>query len=83
MAVEQQLIAVAVPSDPGVSVLDVKRHCATRLPRYMVPSEVRLVEALPRTSSGKIDRVRTRTAFIGADWSLLRPAQRAEPRKES
>jgi len=83
MAVEQQLVAVAVPSDPQVSVLDVKRYCATRLPRYMVPSEVRLVEALPRTSSGKIDRVRTRTAYIGADWSLLRPAQRAEPRKES
>jgi len=82
MAVDQQLIAVAVPADPGVSVLDVKRYCATRLPRYMVPSEVRLVEALPRTSSGKIDRVRTRTAVVAADWSLLRPAQRAEVRKE-
>ena len=83
MAVDQQLIAVAVPADPAVSVLDVKRYCATRLPRYMVPSDVRLVEELPRTSSGKIDRVRTRTAFIAADWSLLRPAQRAEVRKES
>ncbi|HVP66497.1 MAG TPA: amino acid adenylation domain-containing protein [Anaeromyxobacteraceae bacterium] len=83
MAVDQQLIAVAVPADPQVSVLDVKRYCATKLPRYMVPSEVRLVEALPRTSSGKIDRVRTRTAFIAADWSLLRPAQRPELRKET
>jgi len=83
MAVDQQLVAVAVPADPAVSVLDVKRYCATRLPRYMVPSEVRLVESLPRTSSGKIDRVRTRAAFIAADWSLLKPAQRAEARKES
>jgi amino acid adenylation domain-containing protein len=76
-AVEQQLVAVAVPSDPAVSVLEVKRHCAARLPRYMVPGEVRLVQALPRTSSGKADRVRTRAAVVERDVSVLRPALRA------
>ncbi len=83
MAVEQQLIAVAVPSDPAVSVLEVKRHCAARLPRYMVPSEVRLVKALPRTTSGKADRVRTRTAVIEGDSVTLTPARSVEAPRES
>jgi amino acid adenylation domain-containing protein len=73
-AIDQQLVAVAVASDPDLSVLDVKRHCATRLPRYMIPSEVRLVLDLPRTSSGKADRVRVRTALAEKDASILRTA---------
>jgi amino acid adenylation domain-containing protein len=31
-------------------------HCARTLPRYMVPETVRFRNALPRTSSGKVDR---------------------------
>jgi len=75
--VDQQLVAVAVPEDASVSVLDVKRHCAGRLPRYMVPGDVRLVRALPRTSSGKADRVRTRAAYLENDTQVLEPALRA------
>ena len=29
--------------------------CATRLPPYMVPKAIEIVEALPKTSSGKVD----------------------------
>lgn len=76
-AVGQQLVAVAVPEDPSTSVLDVKRHSASRLPRYMVPGDVRLVRALPRTSNGKADRVRTRTAYLEGDTRILEPAHRA------
>ena len=76
-AVDQQLVAVAVPEDPSVSVMDVKRHCAAHLPRYMVPGDVRLVRALPRTSNGKADRIRTRTAYTEGDTVVLEPAHRA------
>jgi amino acid adenylation domain-containing protein len=76
MAVDQQLIVVAVPADRTISVLDLKQHCAAHLPRYMVPSGVKLVEQLPRTSSGKIDRVKTRTAVIEGDVTLLKTAGR-------
>jgi acyl-CoA synthetase (AMP-forming)/AMP-acid ligase II len=31
--------------------------CHQRLPRYMVPDEVEFREALPKTSTGKVDRV--------------------------
>jgi amino acid adenylation domain-containing protein len=75
---DQKLVAVAVPAGTDVSVLDVKRHCAERLPRYMIPSDIRLVQSLPRTSSGKIDRVRTKAAVEGGDTSLLKPVQRSE-----
>jgi acyl-coenzyme A synthetase/AMP-(fatty) acid ligase len=57
-AVEQHLVAVLLPSDPDLSVLAIKRHCADRLPPYMIPTDVKLLAEMPRTSSGKIDRVR-------------------------
>ena len=33
-----------------------KQHCAETLPRYMVPESIAFRAALPRTSSGKVDR---------------------------
>jgi acyl-coenzyme A synthetase/AMP-(fatty) acid ligase len=68
-----ELVAVVVPSDPALSVLELKRHCAARLPKYMVPYGVRLVQDLPRTSSGKADRVRTAAAVREDDRSVLVP----------
>jgi acyl-CoA synthetase (AMP-forming)/AMP-acid ligase II len=41
-----------LPVRPG----DVRRHVAARLPRYMVPWQVHVVDELPRTSTGKVDR---------------------------
>ncbi|NVB37536.1 amino acid adenylation domain-containing protein [Pseudenhygromyxa sp. WMMC2535] len=38
------------------SLLALKRHCAQRVPRYMVVDRVIYVDALPLTSTGKIDR---------------------------
>jgi len=49
---------------PDLSVLAIKRHCASRLPAYMVPSNIRLLTDMPRTSSGKVDRVGLRTALV-------------------
>lgn len=36
--------------------LEVLEHCRRRLPGYMVPDVVEFCEALPRTSTGKVDR---------------------------
>jgi len=83
MAHDQKLVVVAIPTDGSVSVLELKQHCAKRLPRYMIPSDFRLVRELPRTSSGKIDRVRTKNAVIDGDQLLLQPVQPTEPRKDS
>jgi amino acid adenylation domain-containing protein len=40
----------------GTHGADLARFCGERLPHYMVPEHFELSEALPRTSTGKIDR---------------------------
>jgi len=35
---------------------DLAAHCSARLARYKLPKEFRLVEALPRTASGKVQK---------------------------
>jgi acyl-coenzyme A synthetase/AMP-(fatty) acid ligase len=37
---------------------ELKRHCAEKLPAYMVPEKIEFRESLPRTDNGKIDRRR-------------------------
>ena len=64
MAVGQELVAVLVASDPNLSVLQIKQHCAAKLPRYMIPADIRVVSSMPRTTSGKIDRVRVKNGVI-------------------
>jgi amino acid adenylation domain-containing protein len=38
------------------TLLELKRHCAERLPRYMIVHEVEALDRLPRTGNGKVDR---------------------------
>ncbi len=40
----------------GLTRQEVLEHCLRRLPGYMVPDVVEFREALPRTSTGKVDR---------------------------
>ena len=67
----REAVAVAVPDDllgnrirafvvpaPNSSVTpkELESFCAGIVPKYMVPEKIELCEALPKTSSGKIDR---------------------------
>ena len=47
---------VAPRNGAQVDEIDVKRHVAGRLPLYMVPVAVRVLDELPKTSTGKVDR---------------------------
>jgi amino acid adenylation domain-containing protein len=54
---EARLVAFVVHANGVVpSLLEIKRQCAERLPRYMIVDEVHTISALPRTRNGKIDR---------------------------
>jgi acyl-coenzyme A synthetase/AMP-(fatty) acid ligase len=74
-AADGKLWAAVQPSDKNLSVLAIKRHCADRLPPYMIPTEVRLLEEMPRTSSGKIDRVGLRAMLAGEPPSVATDSQ--------
>jgi amino acid adenylation domain-containing protein len=54
---DQRLVAYVVPA-PGErpSAADLRAHVETSLPAHMVPSAVVLLEGLPLTGSGKLDR---------------------------
>lgn len=54
-----RLEAFVVPANGHApSLLSAKRHCAERLPRYMIVDAVHTLDALPRTQNGKTDRRR-------------------------
>ena len=54
----QRVVAWIVPVDPGAppSLASIRSMAAEFLPMYMSPKEIRLVDSLPTTSSGKVRR---------------------------
>ncbi len=49
--------AVVLNGAAAVEADEILRHCLERLPRYAVPESVRFFDELPRTSTGKTDRM--------------------------
>jgi amino acid adenylation domain-containing protein len=54
--IEARLVAF-LAGDRDPALLEVKRHCAERLPRHMIVDSVVFLEELPRTRNGKLDRL--------------------------
>jgi acyl-CoA synthetase (AMP-forming)/AMP-acid ligase II len=53
-----KLIALAVPINGTSSKNEIMKRCAERLPKYKLPSSIKLVHLLPKNTSGKIDRAK-------------------------
>jgi acyl-coenzyme A synthetase/AMP-(fatty) acid ligase len=49
---------VTINDSKSLTSTELKRHCAEKLPSYMLPEEIEFCETLPRTGTGKIDRQR-------------------------
>jgi amino acid adenylation domain-containing protein len=52
-----RISVIVVPLTPGkIKREDIVQYCSQYLPKYMIPEIVELCDALPTTSSGKLDR---------------------------
>lgn len=58
--VDSAIGALVVPAEGGIEVDDLRAFCTDRLERFMVPSVIRIVSAVPRAESGKILREEVR-----------------------
>ncbi|MEO8092367.1 MAG: amino acid adenylation domain-containing protein [bacterium] len=52
----RRLVAYVVFRERGVKAEELQRHLAARLPRYLLPTELVPVAALPLNANGKVDR---------------------------
>lgn len=43
-------------SSAGINVASVERYMASNLPAYMIPEQIEIVDRIPLTSNGKVDR---------------------------
>lgn len=76
--IEEELMVTVVPR-PGVE-LDprvVRSWCADRLPRHAVPRYVELLEALPMTPTGKIEKYKLRDRGVTPTTDDLRATREA------
>ncbi|MFE3197914.1 amino acid adenylation domain-containing protein [Embleya sp. NPDC059237] len=65
----------AADARSGVFVTDLRRFAAKRLPDYMVPALLVVLERLPLTATGKLDRAALpEPEFSGADYRAPRSA---------
>ena len=60
-----KLIALAVPRNGNSSKNQIMKLCADSLPKYKLPSSIKLVRLLPKNTSGKIDKAKCLEIAIG------------------
>ena len=53
-----KLVAAVIPKNEDCSADRILSKCSEKLPRFKLPEEINLVRALPKNTSGKIDRTK-------------------------
>lgn len=61
----ERIIACVVPVNGHVDVPDAMRHCERHLARFKCPQEIKVVDRLPKTKNGKIQRDKVRALCRG------------------
>jgi amino acid adenylation domain-containing protein len=63
----RRLVAQVVASDASLAAEELRGFVAERLPAFAVPSQIAVVDALPRSTNGKLDRQALTVQPPGAD----------------
>jgi acyl-coenzyme A synthetase/AMP-(fatty) acid ligase len=73
--VSNRIIAVIAPHDgTAIRPSDLQQHCGTRIPKYMIPEVIEFRTNLPKTSTGKVDRVQlTQESVRAAQQAAAEP----------
>ncbi|HEV2733485.1 MAG TPA: amino acid adenylation domain-containing protein, partial [Longimicrobiaceae bacterium] len=77
---ERRLAGYLVPGEEGLDPAELRRHLRERLPAHLVPSALVVLDALPRTPGGKLDRraLPAPDASAAADDAFVAPRSPAE-----
>lgn len=55
---------ISLHESQHLKAVDLQTHCAAKIPKYMIPEIIDVMDDLPKTSTGKIDRVRLAQAQL-------------------
>jgi amino acid adenylation domain-containing protein len=84
----KEAVAIAIPDDivgsriravvafhDGIAVTapELQQYCGTRIPKYMIPESIEFREQLPKTSTGKVDRVQLTQESLRSAATLVAP----------
>lgn len=61
---DARIVAYCTSLDPNVSEAELRTYLMQRLPHYMVPARIAVLDTLPTTPNGKIDRRFLRTQAV-------------------
>jgi acyl carrier protein len=74
---ETMLRAYVTVDDANLTSANLKLTLKSKLPAYMIPSVIHIVDRMPRTATGKVDREALRSAS-GRDYQAVSGAPRTE-----
>ncbi len=74
----RQLIGYVVPTGDGADLEALRSFAAARLPAHMVPAAFSVLEALPLTANGKLDRAALPEPQVGSARAFRAPRDRRE-----
>jgi amino acid adenylation domain-containing protein len=78
---DKRLVAYVVPSDPHAvpAIRDLRAALKRRLPSYMIPSAFAVIEKIPHTANGKVDR----KALALSNVTTITSESQIEPPRDS
>ncbi len=68
---EVGLAVIALKPGASLDRATVLEHCVTRLAKFKVPSDITIVEELPRNATGKVLKRELRSQFVDADAPMI------------